>query len=278
MPLDFAGPSLSSVPLPPAASSIPSRLSSHPRVSGFPAFPSLPDTDLSSFPPVGRFPQPSALPVSDPAAVPVGFPQAPVFQPPPPGLPDAPDFPFDDDPHNWSFESDVPFPPSSDYCRMLDSIITLFPQAKDVELSQKFSRSLFESIFPGSTGPVPPLPRFTVFERVSTALAEADERIAYVFHSKKSNVSLLPRRKSLYSATCLPAEGKALPLNASFEALLPKPLPSSRDISISLLECASLESSFRGQVEVFVSCHVGSYRSLGSYPTGGFHSKGSAIV
>ena len=44
-------------------------------------------------------------------------------------------------------------------------------------------------------------------------------------------------------------EGKALPLNPSFEALLLKPLPCSLDVSISLSECSSLEALFSGQVE-----------------------------
>ena len=43
-------------------------------------------------------------------------------------------------------------------------------------------------------------------------------------------------------------EGKALPVNPSFEALLLKPRPCSRDVSISLSECSSLEALFRGQV------------------------------
>ena len=179
--------------------------------------------------------------------------QPPVFRSAAPAPPDALEFPFDDDPNNRSLDSDAACPPSShssDYRRMLDFILALFPQAEGVDLSSKLSRSLFESILPGVLAPVPPLPRFTVFERVSAALAEADGRLKRVVHSKKSDVSLLPRHRSLYSTTGLPVEGKALPLNPSLEALLPKPLPSSRDVSIeSLSECSSLEASFWGQVE-----------------------------
>ena len=142
--LAIAGPSLSSVPLPPSASSFPSRQSSQPRLSALPSFHSLPDPSLPSYPLVCNFPQPSAPPVSDPAAVPACFPQAPVFQPAPYGLLDAPNFPVEEDFHNRSFESNIPIPPpscSSDYRRMLDFIITLFPKAKGVVLSQKLSHS-----------------------------------------------------------------------------------------------------------------------------------------
>ena len=119
-----------------------------------------------SFPPFASDPPPSSLP-STPSAASLSFPQPPVFR----SAPQAPEFPFDDDPHNRSFDSDSPCPPHShlsDYRWMLDFLLSLFPQARGIDLPPRLSRSLFESIFPGVSGPVPPLPRLTVFDRVST--------------------------------------------------------------------------------------------------------------
>ena len=122
-----------------------------------------------------------------------------------------------------------------------------------------------------------PLPRLTVFDRVSTALSKADDRLKLVVHSRKSDASLFPRRKSLYSTTGLPAEGKAETLNPSFEALLSKPIPSSHDINISLAECASLEGSFRSQLEGLSHC-VDPYWPARSHPSGWFCPSRSSVV
>ena len=171
----------------------------------------------SSFPLFASVPPPSSLPSSTPFAASLSFPQPPVFR----SAPEAPEFPFDDDPHNRSFDSDSPCsPPSylSDYRWMLDFLLSLLPQARGVDLPPRLSHSLFES---SVSGTVPPLPCLIVFDRISTALSEADDRLKRVVHSKKFDASLFLRRKSLYSTTGHPAEGKALPLNRLMKLYFP---------------------------------------------------------
>ena len=154
---------------------------------------------------------------------------------------------------NRSFESDVnpPLSPScsSDYRRILNFIIAMFPEAQGEEIPARLSRSVFESIFPNNSDPVPPLPKLRLFKRVGTELSDADERLAKFVSTKKPDRMLLPRCKPLYGVTGLPSEGKAVPLNNSIDSQLSKSVPSYRDISLSLVECSTLESTFWSQVE-----------------------------
>ena len=164
------------------------------------------------------------------------------------------------DSHNRTFESEsmaVPHPPrASEYRRMLDHIISLFPQAQGTDSAVRFARSEFESVFPNSTipDPIPPLPKLSVYQRVATALSDADERLHKNVHGKKMDKSLLPRRKPIYAPSGLPAEGRAVPVNEAFESLLSSAIKEYRDASISIGECLQLESTFRSHLEVISHC------------------------
>ena len=135
-----------------------------------------------------------------------------------------------------------------DYRRMMNFIVALFPQARGLDLGRKDYRSLFEDFFK-SDDRLPPIPSLKWFARVQTAFEDADSRLDLLFETRRSDTSLLVPRKKLYSVAENPSRGKALPVNPSFEALLNRPVNSSRFMNFCLKDGQHLESALRNESE-----------------------------
>ena len=86
----------------------------------------------------------------------------------------------------------------SEYRRMAEYILGLFPQAAGVPPSASPPRALFESFFAASA-PSPPTLHFNWFDRLCQSLMEADSRMAAFLASGRSDRSFLPSRHLSYA-------------------------------------------------------------------------------
>ena len=120
-------------------------------------------------------------------------------------------------------------------------LVDLFPQAVgSLSDPPPPPRALFEDFFAASASPHQPV--FLVwFERVRTALAEADTRLA----SGRADASILPQHVSQYSVRVEFASGTAVPVNPSLMSMFECLLCPSLQLGISLREAALMESSSR---------------------------------
>ena len=149
------------------------------------------------------------------------------------------------------FQDQAPDPVQSTrmYRMMIDFIVQLFPQAKGDSGSNSDLRSLFESFYSVPSSSLPPIPKLNWFDRVSSALKEADVRLASAVEDKRTGVSLLPPYKTLYSVSDNVSRSRYLPLNELLESALTKVPQTSRMANISIKDLFSLEAAFRAQVE-----------------------------
>ena len=145
-----------------------------------------------------------APPVSLPSA---SFLSASAFVPPPPpsafGFVSSEDLPEDSPPDavprvlDPGFGS-VPDSARIEFRRMLSFIVDLFPQAAGSPSVAPPPRALFEDFFSSAT---PSSPVFlNWFERVRSALSDADSRLAGFIASGRGDFLLLPSRSPLYAA------------------------------------------------------------------------------
>ena len=105
-------------------------------------------------------------------------------------------------------------------------------------------RTLFEDFFAVSTSPHQPV-FLAWFERVCTALAEADTRLASMLTSGRVDASILPQQVSQYAVRGEFASGAAVPVNPSLLSMFERLLRPSLQLGILLREAALLESSSR---------------------------------
>ena len=221
--------------------------------------------------------------VSAAHAVPVA-PPPPVFDPlAHPSVPQFDDSAFDHG--EGQFDEDAPFSDStapplsldssrSEYRRMVEYVLGLFPQASGVPPSAPPPRALFESFFAASTPTSTDL-HFNWFDRVHQSLNDADSRMATFLSSGRSARVFLPSRRLPYAVRGDHAGAKAVPVNESLLAHFERPLWNSLLVGLSVKDAMSLESSFRGQSELslmpYGSCLVywGLCVSRGSPPLTG---------
>ena len=169
----------------------------------------------------------------------------------PPAVPAQPPQPVD--PLDQSFDADIEPPPppsrSADYRRMLEWIVSAFPEARGPPLPERITKSVFESLFPGAPDSSSPIPSLNLFERVDQACKDAEARLVKHIDSSKWDRSLLPKRKSIYCASNFSEESPFLVRNSTLEDHLTKKVNLGRSVSLSLGDCQALEATFRGQVE-----------------------------
>ena len=190
---------------------------------GVPSFPSLVPPPASAY---------AGIPITC-AASSVPASHAPVFNPH--ALSSAP--PFEDpvfDPDDRQFDDEThftdPSSPSisldssrSEYRRMVEYVLGLFPQASGVPPSAPPPRTLFESFFADSTPQSPNL-HFNGFDRVRQSLTDADSRMAAALSSGRSDRVFLPSRHLSYAVRGDHAGAKAVPVNESLLAHFERPL------------------------------------------------------
>ena len=144
----------------------------------------------------------------------------------------------------------VPDSARVEFCRMHSFIVDLFPQAAGSPSAAPPPRALFEDFF-SSTAPSSSSPVFlNWFERVWSALSDADSHLAGFVASGRGDFLLLPSRSPLYAVHGDFASSGAVPVNSSLLALLNRKLKPSHHLGLSIREAAALEGSLRAQSEV----------------------------
>ena len=142
----------------------------------------------------------------------------------------------------------------SEYRHMIEYICGLFPQALGVPPVDPPPCALFESFFAPAPQSSPPL-AFHWFERVHTALVDANSRLAAWLATGRSDCSFIPPRHTAY-AVCGPHSScRAVPVNESLLAHYPKPLRHSLQVGLSVSNLMALENSFRAP-SVSLLCDV----------------------
>ena len=211
---------------------------------GVPPFPSHVPPPPSAYVGVPLTSAAYAVPVAPPPLVydPHAPSAAPQFEDP--GF-DPDDRQFDDEIHF----ADPSAPPisldssRSEYRRMVEYVLGLFPQASGVPPS-----ALFESFFADSTPSSPNL-HFNWFDRVRQSLTDADARMAAALSSGRSDRVFLLSRHLSYVVRGDHAGAKAVPVNESSLAHFERPLRPNLLGGLSVRDAMALESSFRGQSE-----------------------------
>ena len=131
---------------------------------------------------------------------------------------------------------------------MLAFIVDLFPQAAGSPAVPPPPQALFEDFFGSSS-----LPSSSIFlnwfERVRTALADTDTRLASFIASGRSDFAFLQPRNSLYAVHGEFALGHAAQVNPSLLSLFECSSKPSHHLGLSIREAAVLEASFRSHSE-----------------------------
>ena len=136
----------------------------------------------------------------------------------------------------------------SEFYRMLGFIVDLFPQAAGSPAVPPPPRALFEDFFGSSSLSSSPL-FLNWFEHVSTALVDADTRLASFIASGRFDFAFLQPRNSLYAVHGEFALGHAAQVNPSLLSLFERSLKPSHHLGLSIREAAALEASFRSHSE-----------------------------
>ena len=172
----------------------------------------------------------------------VSAPFAPPDELPGDMVPDA--LPRDVDPSSAVLDS-----VRSEFRRMLSLIVDLFPQAAGSP-SAPPPRTLFEDSFGASTPSSSPV-FLNWFERVRTALSDADSRMASFLATGRGDFSFLPPWNSSYGVHGHGEfeSGQAVPVNPSLLSLFERQLKPSLLVGLSIREAAALEASMCAQSE-----------------------------
>ena len=122
----------------------------------------------------------------------------------------------------------------SEFRRMLSFLVDLFPQAAGTPAPPP-PRALFEDFF-GSSVPSSSPVFLSWFERVRTALSDADALLASFLSSGRSDFSFLPPRNSSYAVRGEFASGQAAPVNPLLLSLFEKQLKPSYHVGLTVRE------------------------------------------
>ena len=131
---------------------------------------------------------------------------------------------------------------------MYHYLVDLFPQSAGSSQAPPPPRALFEDFFAPPSSPHQPV-YLAWFERVRSALSEADSRIAALLASSRPEASLLPPRSAQYSVGGDHALGSAAPVNSVLLAMFERPLRLSLHLGLTIWEAALLEASTRALLE-----------------------------
>ena len=136
----------------------------------------------------------------------------------------------------------------SEFRRMLPFIVDLFPQAAGSPSVSPPLRALFEDFFAFSSVPLQPI-FLNWFERVRTALADADSRMAASLATGRLDFSFILSCSPTYAVHGDFVQGHAVPLNPLLLSLFERSLKLLLLLGISIREATALEASFHTQSE-----------------------------
>ena len=172
----------------------------------------------------------------------------------PPDDPFAPGFADPEAPGTAAQDPEAPLPLSvpesvrADVRHMYQYLVDHFPQSAGSSQAPPPPRAFFEDFFAPPSSPHQPV-YLAWFERVHSALSEADSRIAALLASGRPEASLLPPRSAQYSVGRDHALGSAASVNPSLLAMFEPPLRPSLHLGLTIREAALLEASTRALLE-----------------------------
>ena len=137
----------------------------------------------------------------------------------------------------------------SEFRRMMAFIVDLFPQDAGSPSVPPPPRALFEDFFFSSVPPPPPT-FLNWFERIRSALPDADSHLASFVASGRGDYLFLPSWSSTYAVHGDFAFGGAAPVNPSLLPLFERRL-KPHHVGLTIREAAALEASLRSQSEAF---------------------------
>ena len=128
-------------------------------------------------------------------------------------------------------------------------------------------RALFESFF----APATPSLNFNWFDRVRTALEDADSRVAALLASGCPERSLLPQHLVSYAVRGDCSLGHAVPVNELLLSHFERPLRTNLQMGVTVRDAVALEASCRAQSEA-LSYAVWVLSGLLVRPVAGLHA------
>ena len=131
---------------------------------------------------------------------------------------------------------------------MVKYICGLFPQAEGVPPVDPPPWAFFESFFAFAPQSHTSF-AFNWFERVRTALVDADACMASWLATGRSDRLFIPLRHTAYAVHGPHSSGHAVPVNDSLLAHYDKPLRPSLQVGLTVRDIMALECSFRAQSE-----------------------------
>ena len=138
--------------------------------------------------------------------------------------------------------------PLVEFCRMMSFIGDLFPQAAGSPSVTPPPCALFKDFFSSPSPPSSPV-FLNWFERIRSALSEADSRLASLVASGRGDFLFLPSRSSTSAVHGDFALGGAAPVNSSLLSNFERCLKPSNHVGMSIREAAAFEASLRSQAE-----------------------------
>ena len=170
------------------------------------------------------------------------MPSGPGGPPPAAAFAFAPENPFDpgfqDSPARDPEVPPVPDSVLTGIRRMYAYLVDLFPQAAGSPSDAPPPRALFEEFFSPSATPHQPV-FLSWFERVHTALSDADSCLASLLASSRAESGLLPPCLVQYAVRGEFALGSVVPVNPFLLSMFDKPLRPSPVGSFRLGSCES---------------------------------------
>ena len=156
-----------------------------------------------------------------------------------------------------------------EYCRMIDYICGLFPQAVGVPPSAPPPRALFESFFAPATPATPSIQR-NWFDRVRASLMEADSRVASILSSGRPERIVLPQRLPSFAVKGDCTLGRVVPVNESLLSHFERPLRPNLQLGITIRDAMAV---FPCTVRGSLICHVGPLGFVRVCPPARFYSR-----
>ena len=155
---------------------------------------------------------------------------------------------------------------------MVEYICGLFPQAACAPAVDPPPCALFESFFASATSSQQSL-SYNWFDRVRTALIDADARMSSLLASGCSERFFLPLRHTSYAVRGEHASDKAVPVNESLLAHFDKPLRPSLLVGLSMRDTMALRSVLPRSVRGAFLFDVGLVWVAGVCPPAGVYSR-----
>ena len=136
-----------------------------------------------------------------------------------------------------------------DFKKMIEYVVSLFPQAVAQNDPSAPPRAFFESIY-NDERPSTPNPVLKWFDRVMVELSRTDTRVAKYYPKRSRKFEhLIPKKREFVSVHENPSKGTALTVNKSLFPYFVGSVSSRRLVGFNLTETVAMETGFRSHTE-----------------------------